>query len=285
MTTNQQDDDRVGTDPAEAARFVALGDSFTEGLEDEIGPDGRHRGWADRVAAALARRNGRVQYANLAVRGRLLDQVIAEQVPAALALAPDLVSFHAGPNDVLRPRVDLPALLTRYEDAIVRLRATGAQVVLFTVILRTGGTGRTADLLATRFGAFNEVARSVAERHGCLLVDMGSVPGAQDRRLWHEDRLHLAPAGHARVAAAVLEQLGITDPELLAGDVGWWRESLPPAPARGITGRGTDLIADLRWTWRYLLPWIGRRLRRVSSGDRLGAKQVELVEIVAEAHP
>src|SRR6187549_2431628 len=149
--TNEQDDD-AGT--AGLSSFVALGDSFTEGLEDELGPDGRHRGWADRVAAALAVQNGRLQYANLAVRGRLLDQVIAEQLPVALTLAPALISFHAGPNDVLRPRVDLPALLGRYESAVQQLRATGAQVLLFTVIQRVGGTGRTADMLAARFGAF-----------------------------------------------------------------------------------------------------------------------------------
>ena len=272
--TNEQDDD-AGT--AGLSSFVALGDSFTEGLEDELGPDGRHRGWADRVAAALAVRNGRVRYANLAIRGRLLDQVIAEQVPAALALAPALVSFHAGPNDVLRPRVDLPALLARYEAAVGHLRASGAQVLLFTVIPRAGGTGRTADMLASRFGAFNDVARAAAQRHGCLLVDMGAVPGLQDRRLWHEDRLHLAPAGHARVAAAVLEQLGVDDPELLAGDIGWWRE---PLPAAARPPRGADLLADLRWARRYFLPWVGRRLRRVSSGDRMAAKQAELIEIV-----
>ncbi|HST84089.1 MAG TPA: SGNH/GDSL hydrolase family protein [Kineosporiaceae bacterium] len=267
-------------DPAGLESFVALGDSFTEGLEDERGPDGRHRGWADRVAAALATSNGRVRYANLAIRGRLLDQVIAEQVPAAIELSSSLVSFHAGPNDVLRPRVDLPALLARYEGAVERLRSTGAQVLLFTVIGRAGGTGRTADLLAARFGAFNETAREVARRHDCLLVDMGATAALQDRRLWHEDRLHLAPAGHARVAAAVLEELGFSDPELLAGAVGWWREPLPAVVRHGSTGRVTDLLADVRWARRYFLPWVGRRLRGVSSGDLLTAKQVALVDVV-----
>jgi hypothetical protein len=187
-----------------------------------------------------------------------------------------LISFHAGPNDVLRFRVDLPALVGRYEDAVVRLRETGAEVLLFTVIGRTGGTGRTADLLAGRFSAFSTAVRRVADRHGCLLVDMGAEPALQDRRLWHEDRLHLAPEGHARVAAAVLERLGVRDPDLLAGALGWWREPL----ADGGPGRRVqDLIADLRWAQRHLGPWVGRRLRGVSSGDLLGAKQAELVEI------
>jgi lysophospholipase L1-like esterase len=263
--------------------FVATGDSFTEGLEDELGPDRRHRGWADRVAAALAIVNGRIRYANLAIRGRLLDQVIAEQLPAVAAIAPSLISFHAGPNDVLRPRVDLPGVLGRYEGAVAGLRASGADVITFTVIGRTGGTGRTADLLAGRFSAFNTAARRVADRHGCLLVDLGAAAALQDRRLWHEDRLHLAPAGHTRVAAAVLERLGVSDPGLLAGAAGWWREPLPARAATRYGARVEDLRADLRWARRYFAPWVGRRLRGVSSGDLLAAKHADVVELIAPA--
>ena len=271
--------DRAGLDS-----FVALGDSFTEGLEDERGPDGRHRGWADRVAAALATSNGRVRYANLAIRGRLLDQVIAEQVPAAIELAPSLISFHAGANDVLRPRVDLPGLVSRYEAAVERLRATGAQVLLFTVTGRAGRNGRPAEVLTTRFGVFNQAVHQIAERHGCLVVDMGATSALQDPRLWDQDRLHLSPEGHARVAAAALEQLGFSEPDLLAGASGWWREPLPAVdPSRGIAGRLRDLRDDARWVWRYLLPWVGRRLRGVSSGDLLTAKQIELVDIKSAA--
>lgn len=259
--------------------FVAMGDSFTEGLEDEAGPTGRHRGWADRVADALAVRQGRVYYANLAVRGRLLDQVVAEQVPVALTLAPDLVTFHAGPNDVLRPRANVPAVLARYDAAVGALRAAGVRVALFTVIERAGGTGRMASRLAARFAAFNAGVWASAQRHDCLVVDVGAVPALQDRRFFHEDRLHLTPEGHARVAAAVLEQFGVTEPDLLGGPVGWWRTALPPGvrPARR-----SDLAADVRWVRRYLAPWAVRRLRRTSSGDSILAKHVELVEVTAE---
>jgi lysophospholipase L1-like esterase len=251
--------------------FVALGDSFTEGLEDEIGPAGRHRGWADRVAAELARTEGSLRYANLAVRGRLLDQVVATQLPIALGLQPDLVSFHAGPNDLLRPRADPPALLARYDAAVGTLAGAGIRTILFTVVERTG-TGRTADRLAVRFHAFNVGIRATAERHGAVLVDLAAVPVLRDRRLWHEDRLHLAPEGHARVAAAVLEALGVERSD-------WWRSELPGS-ARA--GRAAALVADVRWVRVHLLPWIGRRIRRVSSGDRITAKHAELVEIIPD---
>ncbi len=252
--------------------FVATGDSFTEGLEDELGPHGRHRGWADRVADALARERPELRYANLAVRGRLLAQVADEQVPAALAMGdPEhlLVSFHAGPNDLLRPRVDRGLLMRRYVAAVREMRGRGATVLLFTVIPRAGGKGRTADKLAARFSAFNAFVRETASTYGCVLVDAGSVPAMQDRRLWHDDRLHLAAEGHRRVAAAVLEALGTTDPDLLGGSPGWWRIPLPTAPP---TRRRDEVAADLRWARVHLAPWVGRRIRGRSSGDGLTAK-------------
>jgi lysophospholipase L1-like esterase len=265
---------------AELKSYVATGDSFTEGLEDDFGPAGRHLGWADRVAAGLAAANGTLEYANLAVRGRLLGEVIADQLPAAVALKPSLISFHAGANDALRPRVDLPAVLARYRDGVASLAGSGARVLLFTVITRAGGTGRTADLLASRFDAFNAAIRAAALEYDCLLVDPGAAPALHDRRLWHEDRLHLAPEGHARVAAAVLERLGVTDPALLGGPVGWWREPLPARPSRSpVARRAADLSADVRWLRRHFAPWAGRRLRGVSSGDSVTAKHAGFVQL------
>lgn len=257
--------------------FLALGDSFTEGMEDELGPDGRHRGWADRVAAALAVERPGLVYGNLAVRGRLLDQVVTEQLPIALELQPDLVSFHAGPNDVLRPGMDLAALAARYDEAVARLRSTGHTVLLFTAIERAGGTSWFADRLAERFRAFNAEVRRTSARHGAVLVDVGRERAFYDRRLWHEDRLHLAPEGHRRVAAAVLEALGVSDPHLLGGPPGWWRQHLlatrrPPRHRR--------VADDVRWVSRYLAPWVGRRLRGVSSGDGVRCKRPELTTIV-----
>ncbi|MDD2858997.1 MAG: SGNH/GDSL hydrolase family protein, partial [Candidatus Nanopelagicales bacterium] len=247
-------------------------------------PDGHHRGWADRVAQALAAQaghDGQVEYANLAVRGKLLDQVVAEQVDAAAALAPTLATFHAGPNDVLRRGTDLDDLAQRYDAAVARVAAASDRVVLFTAIGRAGGTGRFAAFLAERFGRFNASIRSTAARHGAVLVDLEPVDALSDRRLWHVDRLHLNAEGHRRVAAAVLESLGVTDPDLLTGQPGWWREPLPPASP--IT-RQQALRTDAAWVRGHLLPWVGRRLRGVSSGDGRAAKD-PLLRLITSTGP
>ena len=109
-------------------RYVAIGDSFTEGVgdPDPERPNGL-RGWADRVAEVLAAATPDFGYANLAVRGRKLPAILAEQVEPAVALSPDLVTIHGGGNDVLRPRVDLDqglrATIAWFEDEQNRIAA------------------------------------------------------------------------------------------------------------------------------------------------------------------
>ncbi|HYN55935.1 MAG TPA: SGNH/GDSL hydrolase family protein [Motilibacterales bacterium] len=260
------------------ARLVCLGDSFTEGMVDVRRPDGHFTGWADRVALGLAQTaqrsgSGPVEYANLAVRGKLLDQVVDEQLEVALAMQPDVVTFHAGPNDVLRTGTDFDDLVRRYESAVRRLSDEVDRVVLFTSLTRAGGTGRLADRLEARFIRFNESVRQVADRQGCLLVDDEAVTALADRRFWGVDRLHLNELGHARVAANVLATLGVTDAEVLGGPVGWWGEPLPPSHP---ISRRDAVAADLQWARVHLGPWVVRRVRGISSGDGRSAKDPHL---------
>jgi lysophospholipase L1-like esterase len=246
--------------PVAWQRFVAIGDSFTEGVGDPA-PDGSLVGWADRLAGHLSAAQGGVEYANLAVRGRLLGQVVDEQLPAALALAPDLVSVVAGGNDLLRPGADPDALAAVVEAAVGQLRAAGADVLLATgvdpratpIINRTRG----------RSATFNAHLWSIAARHGAHVLDQWGAAWVQDPRMWDVDRLHLAPEGHRRTAAAAAAVLGLdVDPE--------WSVPLDPAPVRP---RREVLAAELAWVRSFVVPWVGRRVRGRSSGDGRTAKR------------
>ncbi|MEP6665586.1 MAG: SGNH/GDSL hydrolase family protein [Nocardioidaceae bacterium] len=248
--------------------FVALGDSFTEGLDDPS-PTGNSifRGWADRVAESFAAAEPRFRYANLAVRGRMLDRIIDEQLPRALELAPELVSLAGGTNDVLRPSVDLDRIAARFEGAVRQLRENGSQVVLFQSVDPTSRSrliGRTLP----RVKALTTIVEETAERQQCVLVRLWGEPIFADSSVWSDDRLHLSPEGHARVAGAVLEALGL-------GDHGW---ATAPGPSVAPTRRA-QVAADARWARQHLVPWVSRRLRRVTSGDRVQPKLPDLAPV------
>jgi lysophospholipase L1-like esterase len=248
-------------------RLVALGDSFTEGVGDEdAGRPNGVRGWADRVAEQLAARDPEFRYANLAVRGKLLGQVLAEQLDPALALEPDLVTLYAGGNDLMRPKVDIDALLERYDAAVGRLAASGAEVVLFTGV--DGVEDALFRRIRGRVAIYNEHVRAIATRHGAHLVDMWAMRQLRDRRLWSADRLHLNPLGHTEVAMAVLDALGAPH-DLVSAQLG---------AARTLAARQRR-AENLRWAREHALPWVTRRLRGESSGDAIAAKRPALERV------
>jgi lysophospholipase L1-like esterase len=248
--------------------FVAMGDSFTEGMNDAY-PDGTFRGWADLVAARLALDAGPdFGYANLAIRGRLLEQVVAEQLAPTLAMRPDLVSFAAGGNDVLRPRMDPRALMQRLDPVIGRLRDSGADVILFRFADVTTHLPAPR-IVGPRASALNDGARELADRHGAILIDLFADETFRNRAMWSADRLHLSPAGHRRVAGHVLTALGVGVEE------DWMLVPPMPAPTPWLLARG----ADLRWAREHLAPWIGRHIIGHSSGETITAKRPVLAPI------
>lgn len=248
--------------------YAAVGDSFTEGVGDP-GPDGTLVGWADRLAVLLSdqRAEHDFRYANLAVRGRLLDQIVAEQVPRVKRLGPELVTFCAGGNDILRPGTDPDDVAERYERAVADLSAA-----VGTVLVCTGFDTRGVPLLRHlrgKIATYTAHVRAIADRHGCPVLDLWSLRSVQDRRAWSDDRLHLSPDGHTRVALRAAQVLGLPVPA--DPDQPW-----PPSAQRPAAEVRRD---NLHWAREYLVPWIGRRLRGESSGDHVEPKRPNLLPL------
>ncbi len=258
--------------------MVAVGDSFTEGMCDDVLPDGEYRGWADRVAERLAAEAaaaaepgssagaaGGFRYANLAVRGKLIGQIVAEQVDHAAAMGAELVTLAGGLNDALRPGCDAEDICAKLGLAAEKLAAGARQVVMFHSTdpsrRMAGGTRLLPAIL--RLKAF---VTELGERPDIVVVDLFDARCFDDPRLWADDRLHLSPEGHRRVAEAVLQAIGLP----ASFD---WRA---PLPAAAPPGRLAKLGGDLRWLGRHLGPWIGRRLTGRSSGDGRSPKRPEL---------
>ena len=250
-----------GTERA-AIRYIAIGDSFTEGVGDEQ-PDGSVRGWADLVAQGLANATGQpVQYANLAIRGRLLAPIIEEQLEPALALRPTLITFNGGGNDMLRPGTDMPWVIKQTERAMRRILETDTEPLLLAGANPTIGLPRGSAVRA-KGDELTAAATALAKELGVRICDNWSDPVLARREYWSSDRLHLSPVGLHRVASNVLRALGYDHPSD-------WVIDADPRPAP--TAR-----EQLRYTREHVLPWIKRRLTGRSSGDGRTAKHPEFV--------
>lgn len=238
-------------------RFVALGDSFTEGVGDPNKhlPNGV-RGWADRVAEGLAKAAPGWEYANLAIRSKRLRHIIAEQLPTALEMEPTLISLYAGGNDILDVSTDMPALLAQYEVLVEALAATGATLVLF-----TGYDIHVSPLLRPfrlRNEHYNEFVRRMARKYDTVLVDYWAFGAYRDRRMWAPDPLHMSKAGHKYLAKRVLDTLGVAPPDDNPGRA--------PLPIRSPAEWQRE-----QWIWirDWVIPLLGRKVHGVTLGDDL----------------
>lgn len=238
-------------------RYVALGDSFTEGVGDPNKhlPNGV-RGWADRVAEKLARAQPGWEYANLAVRSKRLRHIIADQVAPTVSMEPTLVSVYAGGNDIMDLGTDLRILLERYEHELVApLTATGAHVLLF-----TGYDVEASPLLRPlrkRNHQYNDGVRRIAQQYGATLVDYWSFDIYQDQRMWASDRLHMSKAGHKYLAARVLDILDVPHSH---------QEKTWEPLQRTLREWERD---QRRWMLDWVFPLAVRKVRGVTLGDDL----------------
>ncbi|WP_317496092.1 SGNH/GDSL hydrolase family protein [Haloechinothrix sp. LS1_15] len=255
--------------------YIAIGDSFTEGLNDQL-PDGSFLGWADRLAAMLAEGKPNFKYANIAVRGKKLQPIMDEQLPVALELRPDFVTVCAGGNDILIPGTDVDVVAARFDDMIEQLRRAGIEVLIF-----SGPDTKQMSVmnrLRGKIAIYNADLRAIAERHNARVVDLWAMDVLRDPRAWSEDRLHFTPEAHKRIALRTAEALGLPTEED-------WRQPLWNADEQR-EAEHTDWISqrrsDIEWTRAHLLPWIRRRIRGESLGDGVTPKRPELAPLCAD---
>lgn len=253
-------------------RFAALGDSITEGWCDPVvGLGEPWFGWADRLALEIDHRqrelgvSGRLEFANLAVRGRRVRHVVEDQIPAAIGMRADLVSVAIGGNDLGVPRSDPDELAALLESGVAPLAATGATVLLATTF--DPGHSPYPSLIRGRSAAFTAHVHSIAQRHGCRVLDLWGLRLLSDRRMWAEDRVHPSTRGHLAILAAAARALGMPEPAI-DGDLA--------DPAH---------LPTHVWLRRHALPWLSRRVRRVSTGDGRGPKLPEPLPVDAVPTP
>ena len=262
---------------AQIGTFVALGDSFTEGLDDPRADQDGYLGWADRFAQLLAAQQPGLRYANLAMRGKVLGQVADEQVPQAIAMAPDLVSLAAGGNDLLRFRSDPDALAQSFDEVVRTLLMAGCQVLIFT-------------------GFDPQVPGAAADPRQGGRLQHAPARDRRPARLPRRGPVGRCPCCGIRGPGA---RTGCTSPRTRTA--GWrcaparcsastvaedWRAPWPAADAvtGGVaaSGRAAWLAArrmDLRWAREHAAPWVARRVRGISSGDNLDPKRPELLPL------
>lgn len=258
--------------------FVALGDSFTEGMSDLL-PDGTYRGWADLLAARLADvrtahppGQNDFRYANLAVRGKLIQQIADDQVPRATSMGADLVTLVGGLNDVLRPNCDTERVCALLEESVAKLAPECGTLVLMRSPARRGPV---LERYRSRMEHLFDFIDGLADQYGAVVVDLYTSEVLSDQRMWADDRLHLTDEGHRRVAEAVWQRLDLP----AESD---WNAPLPPAvPPPWVARRR----ADLRFGRTHLLPWIGRRLTGRSSGDGRAPKRPDLAPLACDDTP
>jgi lysophospholipase L1-like esterase len=260
-------------EPASYRRYVALGDSQTEGLNDGDDATGV-RGWADRFAEALAASTSPgLHYANLALRGCRARDVRHGQLDAALALEPDLASVVVGMNDLLRHDYDADATVRDVEETFAALRATGCRVVTMTF----PDIGRMLPVMAwlrPREVELNRRLVEAAARHDVAVLDLFPLAMCGDPALWSHDRIHGSGEGHARIAAGMGELLG------LPGGDGSWSESAPSS-----TGLFHAVRRDAWWAASFVVPFLTRQLLGRGPGTGRSAKRPDLMPVEARSWP
>lgn len=204
---------RLFPDGVPWTRYVALGDSTTEGLGETVEgfPPG---GWPKRVADGLQAVNPELEFVNLGKRYLTTRQIRDTQLAPALEARPDFATVLAGGNDMLAETFEPERTRADLELMIGELLSAGATVYtcsMWDVMRAPVLTDQVKDFLRDRFYTLNDTIRAVAARHagdpGFVFDDTESHGAGLDPRNYSSDGQHANSRGFAVAAAAVLDRL------------------------------------------------------------------------------
>ena len=247
--------------------YVAIGDSLSEGMGDRFFHSHRvGSGWTDRLAHLLATdaaENGETfEYANIAIRGSKLEDIMDDQLEHALALRPDLVTILAGSNNFFSNAQTVARLERIFRTGLQRLKIAGIHVVVANTInpchLKFFGPVR------PNAERMSRMIDRVAAELGFPVIDVYGMSELEHLEFWHRDMVHFSEIGHAQIAnaaAAVLET----------------RARYTPRDYEPSFATDRRMGETLAWFLRDVVPFINRRLRRTSSGVGISAKLPALV--------
>lgn len=246
--------------------YVALGDSLTEGLGDTgFSANRLNKGWADRLAgilAAEAKHFGEpFEFANLAVRGRTITEILTSQLEDALRIRPDLVTIMAGANDIMSSRRGHDAIRAVLRGAISRLHEAGIQVLVMNTV--NPKHYPVFGVMARKSREMSDLIEAVAREFGAPVLDIFALNQFGRMSFWCDDLVHFSSHGHTMIANLAAEKIGLNF-------------RLPEQPHENIVEPKWGAIETLRWFFRHVLPFWSRRIRRVSSGDLINPKQFDL---------
>ncbi|MFB5249265.1 SGNH/GDSL hydrolase family protein [Bacillus mycoides] len=193
-------------------RFVAIGDSFTEGIGDEV--EGiALKSWVDHFVQLCV---DDLKYANFAKRGLVTKEIRSQQLEKALTFNPDLVSLIAGANDVLKGRWNHHTYKNDMEFMIDTLSKTDADIIIanlpdFTV--RLPFSSEKKQVLKEQLLEANEVILSLSREYELHHVDFWNHHLVNDNTLWSTDLIHPNSKGYVKVAELIFSSLPVQKSE------------------------------------------------------------------------
>lgn len=250
--------------------YVAIGDSLTEGLGDfdfEVSRFGC--GWADRLAELMARSaheaGENFKFANLALRGSSMLQVLTAQLEDAIRLKPDVVTIMAGANDFMRSKRSHPELRALLRGAIERLHNQGTHVVVANTVNPTHLRLFRPWIFKAR--QMTQLIEQVAAEYEAPVLNVYGIQDFRNLEMWCSDLVHFSGHGHIKIANRAAALLSI-DHGFEEADL---KDMQKPNPTFG---------EKVRWLKEDAIPYVIRRIKRTSSGDGMEPKHDGYVKLV-----